>query len=224
MFSLRKTFRGVLVLSCALILAASTVVGALETPMKDSIARLEKELTAKYGEAERPRVERGLRQVAEFWRPADGDAAAFEEFARLQFAGDKKTLDALFDRMELAFETLDGHMLEIARDFRKQSDLDIGPIYAFDETFAGYDPSAHVTDDFFGNKLAFTVLLNFPLTTLPERLAQGDKWTRRQWAETRLAERFAKRIPASVNLEIAKAAGQAEQYISEYNIWMHHLV
>ena len=192
--------------------------------MKESMARLEKELAAKYGEAERPRLARGLRQVSEFWRASDGDAAAFEELVRSQFAGDAKTLDALFDRMEFAFETMDGHMLEIARDFRKQSDLDIGPIYPFDEILAGYDPSAHITDDLFANKLAFTVLLNFPLTTLPQRLTEGEKWSRRQWAETRLAERFSKRIPASVNLEIGRAAGQAEQYISEYNIWMHHLV
>jgi hypothetical protein len=115
-------------------------------------------------------------------------------------------------------------MLEIARDFRKQSDLDLGPIYPFDETLAGYDPSAHVADDLFGNKLAFTVLLNFPLTTLQQRLAEGEKWSRRQWAETRLAERFSKRIPADVNLSIGKAAAVAEQYISEYNVWMHHLV
>ena len=85
----------------------------------------------------------------------------------------------------MLFETLDGHMLEIGRDFRKQSDLDLGPIYPFDETLAGYDPSAHVTDDLFENKLAFTVLLNFPLTTLQQRLAEGEKWSRRHWAETR---------------------------------------
>jgi hypothetical protein len=224
MIAVHKTFRGATVLALALFFAARAVCGAGEPDMKDSMARLEKELSAKYGEGQRPRLSRGLRQVAEFWRATDGDAAAFEELVRLQFAGDAKTLDALFDRMEFAFETLDGHMLEIARDFRKQSDLDLGPIYPFDETLAGYDPSAHVTDDLFANKLAFTVLLNFPLTTLRQRLTEGEKWTRRQWAETRLAERFFKRIPASVNLEIGRAAGQAEQYISEYNIWMHHLV
>ena len=224
MLDIGKICRGVLILPLALFLAAGAVSGAGEPEMKESIARLEKELTAKYGEAERPRLSRGLRQAAEFWRSSDGDAAAFEEMVRAQFAGDRKTLDALFDRMELAFETLDGHMLEIGRDFRKQSDLDLGPIYPFDETLAGYDPSAHVTDDFFANKLAFTVLLNFPLMTLEQRLAEGEKWSRRQWAETRLAERFSKRIPASVNLEIGRAAAQAEQYISEYNIWMHHLV
>src|SRR5229473_2326921 len=83
---------------------------------------------------------------------------------------------------ESAMESLDGHMLEINRDFRRQSDLDLGPVYPFDEMLAGYDPSAHVVDDFFGNKLAFTVLLNFPLTSLPERLAHGETWSRRQWA------------------------------------------
>ena len=198
---------------------------AAEPPwMKDSAAKLERELSGNYGEAARPRLQRGLKQVAEFWRAEDGDAAGFEAFVRESFAGDPKTLDALFARMEFAMESLDGHMLEINRDFRKQSDLDIGPIYFFDETLAGYDPSAHVADDFFENKLAFAVLLNFPVTGLSQRLAEGEKWSRRQWAETRLAERFSKRVPASVNLAIGKAASEAEQYISEYNIWMHHLV
>jgi hypothetical protein len=122
--------------------------------MKDSAAKLEKELGAKYGETARPRLQKGLKQAGEFWRTEDGDAAAFEGFVRTSFAGDPKTLDALFERMEFAFESLDGHLLEINRDFRKQSDLDQGPIYFFDETLAGYDPSAHVVDDFFANKMA----------------------------------------------------------------------
>jgi hypothetical protein len=81
-----------------------------------------------------------------------------------------------------------------------------------------------VVDDFFQNKLAFVVLLNFPLTTLDERLHDGPTWSRRQWAEVRLAEGFSKRIPAEVNLGIAQAEAQSGQYISEYNIWMHHLL
>jgi hypothetical protein len=90
--------------------------------------------------------------------------------------------------------------------------------------FAGYDPSAHVIDDFFQNKLAFTILLNFPLTTLEQRLTDGEKWSHRQWAEARLTQIFSKRIPAEVNLAIAQATSEAEKYISEYNIWMHHLI
>ncbi|HEX5134264.1 MAG TPA: hypothetical protein VFW81_02630, partial [Thermoanaerobaculia bacterium] len=163
-------------------------------------------------------------QVARFWRPDDGDVKAFQEFVRANFAGDQKTLDALFERMEFAMESLDGHMVEINRDFRMQSDLDRGPIYGFDEILAGYDPSAHAVDDFFGNKLAFVVLLNFPLTTLDQRLTEGENWSRRQWAEARLAQRFSKRVPAAVNLEVAKVSAEADQYIAQYNVWMHHLV
>ncbi|HEV7374458.1 MAG TPA: hypothetical protein VGN95_07065 [Pyrinomonadaceae bacterium] len=192
--------------------------------MKESIAKLEGELAAKHGEGQRGRVERGLKQVANFWRAEDGDAAVFEDFMRTNFAGDQATLDALFERFEHNLEQIDGHMQEIGREFRQQSDLDIGTILPFDDVFAGYDPSAHMTDDFFQNKLAFIVLLNFPLTTLEQRLAEGEKWSRRQWAEVRLAQRFSKRIPAEVNLAIAQASAEAGRYIAEYNIWMHHLV
>jgi hypothetical protein len=192
--------------------------------MKDSMVSMERELVAKYGEPERPRLQRGLHQVAEFWRAEDGDAAVYEEFVRTNFAGDQPTLDTMFNRYERLLEQLDGHMHEINREFRQQMDLDLGPLLPFDEVFGGYDPSAHIIDDFFQNKLAFTVLLNFPLTTLDERLNQGTTWSRRQWAEVRLAERFSKRIPADVNLGIAQAEAAAAQYISGYNIWMYHLL
>ena len=192
--------------------------------MKETSARLEKELVARYGEAQGERVRRGLRQAGEFWRADDGGAARFEEFVRRNFAGDQPAIDTLFNRYEKLLEQLDGHMLEIQLAFRTQTDLDLGPVMPYDEIFAGYDPSAHSADDFFGNKLAFVVLLNFPLTTLEERLHNGTRWTRRQWAEARLAQRYSRRVPAEVNLAIAQAVSESEQYISNYNIWMHHLV
>lgn len=191
--------------------------------MNESVSKLEKELTATYGEAQRPRIVRGLKQASEFWRDSDGNAAVFEEFVRRNFAGDQASLDTLFTRMEKLFEQFDGHMLEITFAFKTQSDLDLGPVMPYDEILAGYDPSAHAADDFFANKLAFTVLLNFPLTTLQERLSQGANWTRRQWAEARLAQRFSRRVPAEVNLTIAETMSRAERYIAGYNIWMGHL-
>ncbi len=186
-------------------------------------AELESELVTKYGESQRSRAQRGLRQIAEFWRASDGDAAVFKEFVGRNFAGDQAALDLMFGRFESLLEQAYGHMAEISREFRTQTDLDAGPVQPYDEVFAGYDPSAHLKDDFFDNKLAFVVLLNFPLSTLNERLLQGDQWSRREWAETRLAEYFSKRIPAEVNLAISKAGAESEQYIAEYNIWMHHL-
>ncbi len=192
--------------------------------VNNSVSKMETELAARYGAAQRPRIQRGLKQVANFWISTDGDAGAFEEFTRKNFAGDQAAVDTLFTRCQRLFEQLDGHMHEIDIALRTQTDLDLGPVMPYDETFAGYDPAAHVTDDLFNNKVSFTVLLNFPLTTLEERLANGPQWSRRQWAEARLGQRFRRRVPAEVKLGIAEASARAEQYIAEYNIWMHHVV
>ena len=200
--------------------------GPIVTPswMPSAVSRMESGLVGRFGESQRARIRRGLKQVSEFWRDSDGDSSAFEEFVQRNFTGDPAALDTMFGRFELLLEKAFGHMGEIGREFRQHTDLDAGPIEPYDEIFAGYDPSAHLIDDFFENKLAFVVLLNFPLTTLEERLAEGEKWSRRQWAETRLAEFFSKRIPAEVHLEISKADAEAGRYISEYNIWMYHLL
>jgi hypothetical protein len=67
-------------------------------------------------------------------------------------------------------------------------------------------------------------LLNFPLTTLAERMEQGPRYTRRQWAEARLTGRFNRRVPGEVRQESTRAGAAADLYIAEYNVWMHHLV
>jgi hypothetical protein len=203
--------------------APTAVAFPTKAPTAD-LAAIEAKLVAKYGEAQRARARRGLRQMASLWRAEDGDAAGFESVAITHFAGTAGDLDALFNRFEGLLEQLDGHLGEAGRRFRWQSDLDVGPLLPCDEITAGYDPSAHVLDDFFANKLAFVVLLNFPLTTLPERLAAGEQWSRRQWAEARLAQRFGRRVPSAVNQAIAAATARADQYVADYNLWMHHVL
>jgi hypothetical protein len=189
--------------------------------MTDTSAKLETTLVAKHGEQQRERIRRGLRQAGQFWRAEDGDAAAFSDFATAQFQADPSELLA---RCEKLFEQYSGHMLEVTREFREHVDLDRGPIRPFDEIFAAYDPAAHANEDFCRNKLAFAVLLNFPLTTLNERIENGPRWSRKEWAEVRLAQWFSKRIPAEVNLAVASAGAEAERYIAQYNIWMHHVL
>jgi hypothetical protein len=167
---------------------------------------------------------KGIKQVAGFWHKEDGSNEVFQNFIESNFAGDSITHMAMFNRFESLMEQLYGHMNEIGLAFRQQSDLDLGTIYHFDEIFGAYAPGAHIIDDFFNNKLAFVVLLNFPLTTLEERLAYGEQWSRQQWAEVRLAQYFSKRIPAEVNQSVSEASARAEQYIADYNIYMHHLI
>lgn len=168
--------------------------------------------------------ERGVRQAASLWRAEDGDKAAFEEFVKTHYVAEPTTRDAVFRRLDSLHEQLDGSLHEINRAFRWQVDLDLGPILPIDEAFAGYDPTAHVNDDFFANKIAFSVLLNFPLASLAEKLRDGPGWTPQQWAEARLADRYARRVPANVAQQVAAAYSAADSYIAGYNVWMHHLL
>ncbi len=211
-------------LAALLTLGAAVTADVPAAVSPETLKSLEDDLAGRHGEPARPRAKRGLAQAASLWRASDGDAAAFAEMARTYFLADPAGRDALFTRMQKVLESVDGHLLEVTRDLREHSDLDRGEILAFDEAMAGWDPSAHVLDDLFGNRLAFAVLLNFPLTTLPERLEKGPSWSRREWAEARLAQRFGKRIPAEVNQAVSEASADAARYIAGYNLRVHHLL
>ncbi|MBI5496052.1 MAG: hypothetical protein HY904_13595 [Deltaproteobacteria bacterium] len=159
--------------------------------------------------------------MAALWRAEDGD---MEAFAKEHFLADAQKLDTTFARFETGMEIVDGHFLEVGRELRRPVETDIGPMLPVDPLFAAWDPSAHVVEDMFASKLAFVALLNFPLTTLEQRLKDGPAWSRRQWAEARLTSRFARRVPASVQQEITAASAASDLYIAEYNLWMHHVL
>lgn len=205
-------------------LTPALIAQAPAADFREAVRPAAKALIEKHGAAQQDRIIKGLTQVARLWRKEDGDAKAFTEFVTTNFISEPKALDALFGRMEFVTESLDGHFLEIGRDLKWHSELDLGPLYPFDELLAAYDPGAHFIDDAFANKLAFVVLLNFPLSSLEERQKAGESWSRRQWAEARLVDRFAKRVPAEVNAALSEARAEADRYIASYNIWMHHLL
>ena len=179
------------------------------------------ELGKRHGDAQHARIGQGLRQVCALWQERDGDANVFQAFVRTHFVA-VSALDDLFARLEFVLESLYGHMHEISRDLRWHSDLDLENMLPLDAILSGYDPGAHFVDDAFANKLAFVVLLNFPLSTLNERLQHGALWSRRQWAQSRLVDLFSRRIPAHVTLAVANAAGASDRYIASYNLWAHH--
>ncbi len=199
------------------VVIATALAGA--RPM--DVKTLKEDLVKAHGEQARPRIERGIDQVASLWRKEDGDLSAF---VKESFISKPQDLDATFARFESNFEAIDGHYLEINRELKKQQDLDLGEVLPADKLFGAFDPTAHLADDFFGNKLAFIALLNWPLTTLKERVEQGKGWSRQQWAEARLTGRFSRRVPADIAKEIPGAGAAASLYIDEYNIWMHHLL
>jgi len=193
-------------------------------PQSASDGELRDLLVAKHGEAQRTRIERGLKQVAAMWRPQDGDDRARRAFVEQWFESDPRKLSALLGRFEYALEQVDGYFLDIGRELRRWSELELGPELPIDEQFAGLDLSAHSSEDLFQSKLAFVALLNFPLPTLDEMLAQAGKWSREEWAAVRLTRRFALRPSGEALQARARASAAAEAYIAGYNLWMHHVL
>ena len=189
--------------------------------MPEVIASAKKALLAKHGDAQRARIERGVSQVAALWRAEDGDLT---KFVSEHFLSEPKAIDALFDRLQKQLEQVDGHGLELGRSLRWDTEVDTGAQLPVDSLLAAFDPGAHVTEDLFNAKVAFAALLNFPLTTLESKLKDGEGWTRRQWAESKLTGRFDTRIPGNISAQISAAAAAADEYIAGYNLWMHHVV
>ena len=205
-------------------LALVALLVAAQPPMSAAAARAKAALVAKHGEAARARIERGVDQVAAVWRKSDGDEAAFGKFLDEQFVADPAVLEAVLGRLEYALEQLDGHFLELNRELARWTVLDLGPMLEVDKLLGAYDAGAHKSEDLFQSKIAFVALANFPVFTLAQTLEQGPGWSRRQWAEARLTRRFDRRLPAEVVQGMAQASADAELYIAEYNVWMHHLL
>ena len=104
-------------------------------------------LVGKHGEAQRPRVEQGLKQVGAMWRPQDGDDRARRAFVEQWFESDPQKLSTLLGRFEEAFEQVDGYFVGIYRELRRHTDVQLGPLLPIDEQFAQLDLSAHATED-----------------------------------------------------------------------------
>ncbi len=186
-----------------------------------TIQAVTSELTQKYGESQALRLKRCLPLAASFWRAEDGDEKAFIDFCRENFIASPGLLDLTFKRYEKNFEMIDGHLLAIHRAMKWPIDVDEGEILPVDRLFAEYSPYAHLDEDYFRTKIAFMALLNFPQYSLEEKLEKGPKWTRLSWAEARLGDAFAARVPAPVRQVVEKAYLSADDYINNYNIYMH---
>ncbi len=181
-------------------------------------------MTKKFGDGERQRIETGIAQVAARWQTKDGSEQEFRDFCLKYYFADPAERDVLFSRFQRNLESLYGNLHRISRDFNWALQVDDGLVHPVDYLFANYNAFSHTSDDLFKTKLAFTVLLNFPLQTLEDKNAQGMSWSREKWAETRLAEIFSDRVPAEIAQKRSEAYVAADDYINNYNIYMHNLV
>lgn len=183
-----------------------------------------KTLIEKYGTEHKIIIEKGVKQAASLWTEADGDEKAFSEFCTTYYAkpGDEKK--ALFERLSTNFEILLGHFNKVNLDLKVPIQIEEGEILPIDEIFGAYESSAHFNDDFYKNKIAFIVVLNFPFYSLKEKEELGASWSRLEWAYAKMGDLFTSRVPSAVLQASADALSAADSYISGYNICMDKLV
>ncbi len=186
---------------------------------EDAIADAIAQITA----TDHARMERGVRQVAMLWRAGDGSAEDFKTFCKENYIDDEAGRKAVFDRISFYMEGIGGFFNQMALRLRWNTDLDTGTLYPIDERFAAFSPGAHLSDDLYRNKIAFTVALNFPEVPLAGKEAI-DSNDRLAWAYARLGDMFTDRVPAEALQEAARVSSESDVYISAYNIQMGHLL
>jgi hypothetical protein len=177
-----------------------------------------------HGKDQQFRIERGVKQVASLWRAEDGAIHDFEQFCKEHFISDPGELDMVFQKISRNMEILNGHYNKVTVDLQVPLQLDVGPIHDIDKVFGAYNPYSHLSDDFYNNKIAFSVALNFPNYSLQEKTELGPGWTRQQWAYARLGDMFTSRVPASYKLKISEIETASDIYISDYNLFVGQLL
>jgi len=214
----------VLVFSLALLIARIDLRAEENAVPSSAKEKIKNSLLQKYGEGQRFRIERGVDQAASLWKTEDGGAEEFEQFCARYFIGSPELLETNFKRLEANFETLNGHFNKIVLDLKRPLDLDWGEILPLDVIFGQFDPSAHISEDLFQNRIAFFVLLNFPRYSLSEKTELSPNWARKDWAYARMGDSFSSRVPAPVFQKISQISTAAEAYISDYNIYLGKLI
>lgn len=186
--------------------------------------KVKKQLIEIHGEPSSFRIERGVSQVASLWRASNGNLEEFESFVLENFISDEEKLFVLYSRLERNFEILYGYFHKMNVALKEPLHLEGPPIEDVDMMFGGYNPSSHLTEDLFANKVAFLAALNFPFYSLNEKTEQGQNWNRRQWAYARMGDQCNSRVPADVIQNASRVLTSADTYISDYNIFMGNLL
>ncbi len=188
------------------------------------VSKVCKNLETKHGIRAKFRIEKGVKQIANLWQTKDGNTSDFETFCTEYFISDDAEIAKLFEKIQTNFEILYGHYNKISIDFKRPLHLEGYDLIAIDDLFGAFDPFSHVKDDFFENKIAFIIALNFPFYTLEEKEIAGDKWTAREWGYARAGDLFTSRVPANLSQNLSDKTTAADTYISNYNIYMGNVL
>ncbi|EON78373.1 hypothetical protein ADIS_1236 [Lunatimonas lonarensis] len=193
---------------------AATVISELEKH------ELLEELVQRLGQTEADRLARGVDHLRSLWMEADGDHVAFHDFCMKQFIPSGETLDKAFEIAEAQFEAINGYRRELSLVLDYPLTTMLRPVTELDRMVAG----ANFQPDFFKNKLALAIALNFPYYTHEEKEQFGPEWTRKQWAMVRLGDRFDFRVDPTKEPEALRLPDELRDYTSLYILSMDQVL
>ena len=197
-----------------------------KTVGNDVVASVTEQLVKTHGEQNRLRIEKGVKQMATLWEEQDGNVSDFETFCSNNFIGDPKEREQIFERLCKQFESIYGGFNKMTVSLNEPVHMVDYTPFAIDEMFGAWSASAHFEDDFFANKIAFYVMLNFPFYTLEEKnnLSETENWSSLDWGYARMGDIFTSRVPAEISKKMVETESAADNYIAGYNIYMGKLV
>ncbi|MDE5416491.1 hypothetical protein L3049_00625 [Labilibaculum sp. DW002] len=166
---------------------------------------------------------KGVKHAANLWRESDGTEAEFEAFCKENYIADPVERELVFNKISRNIEIITGHFNKITLDLLEPVHLNTFEQHTIDNQFGAYSVGAHWQDDFYKNKIAFIIALNFPPFSLEEKEKLAGEWTRQEWAYARLGDYFTARVPAELLQNANKAAAGSDVYIMDYNIYVGHL-
>ena len=188
-----------------------------------TIGTITENIKTSHPSANQELLEKGVRHAASLWRAEDGTPSEFSDFAGEHYIADPAERRVVFSKISSYLESISGNFNEITLDLKKVLDETGKEIDEIDRMFGNYSVGSHLSDDLYGNKIAFVIALNFPYYTLAEKEKLGPSWSREEWAMARLGDYFVSRVPAEMNQALGEALGNCDMYIAEYNIHMGRL-
>lgn len=171
-----------------------------------------------------PLIGKGVRHAASLWRSGDGATDDFIKFCKENYIADPTKKEATFYKLTEYIESLFGHFNKLSLDMQENVQLQKGELSTIDPLFAAYNPGAHLMNDFYENKIAFIIALNFPYYSTEEKNSLGAGWTSLQWGYARLGDVFSSRVPSELVQLQSKVAAESDAYVADYNIYMGHLL
>jgi hypothetical protein len=168
-------------------------------------------------------LKKGVKHAASLWRATDGTEADFKAYCVKNFIADKAEKELVFDKISRNIEVITGHFNKITLDLLEPVHLSTFEQHPIDNAFGAYSVGSHWMSDFYNNKIAFTIALNFPSFSLAEKEANAKSWTRQEWAYARLGDYFTARVPSHLLQKAGAVAAASDVYIADYNIYVGHL-